>query len=140
MTPPGLTCARCEQALYPTTVRATDDGWQHATRCPRTCTIDGCHNPHEAHGYCSPHYQRMKRHGDPLGEGTLRPSSIEVEDVEWMAQTGESLTGACRRLGRSAGTLQKAMARAGRSDLYRVLANREGDWNTPGRMNQKRVA
>ena len=32
----------------------------------RLCTVDGCSEPHEARGYCAPHYGRFKRHGDPL--------------------------------------------------------------------------
>lgn len=31
----------------------------------RTCTLDGCDNPHEARGWCELHYARWKRHGDP---------------------------------------------------------------------------
>jgi hypothetical protein len=32
----------------------------------KRCSIDGCDRPHEAGGYCATHYQRFKRHGDPL--------------------------------------------------------------------------
>lgn len=32
----------------------------------RTCSIPGCHRQHEARGWCAAHYQRWKRHGDPL--------------------------------------------------------------------------
>lgn len=34
----------------------------------RTCSIDGCKRPHEAVGYCKPHYQRLHIYGDPLGK------------------------------------------------------------------------
>ena len=30
----------------------------------RICQVDGCNNPHNAHGYCGKHYQRVARHGD----------------------------------------------------------------------------
>ena len=30
------------------------------------CTIEGCHKPVDARGYCDTHYGRWKRHGDPL--------------------------------------------------------------------------
>lgn len=32
----------------------------------RTCSIDGCESRHKGHGYCSKHYQRYKKSGDPL--------------------------------------------------------------------------
>jgi hypothetical protein len=32
----------------------------------RLCSIDGCGKPHDAGGYCRPHYYRLKRYGDPL--------------------------------------------------------------------------
>lgn len=30
------------------------------------CTIEGCEKPHLAKGYCSAHYNRVRKHGDPL--------------------------------------------------------------------------
>jgi len=32
----------------------------------RTCSIPDCNAPHLARGYCIKHYQRWKKHGDPL--------------------------------------------------------------------------
>lgn len=32
----------------------------------RTCSIEGCENPLWARGWCSKHYTRWRRHGDPL--------------------------------------------------------------------------
>jgi hypothetical protein len=40
------------------------------------CSIDGCWNPHYARGWCTSHYERFRRHGDPLG-GRRRGCSIE---------------------------------------------------------------
>lgn len=34
----------------------------------RTCSIEGCDKPHFGRGWCSTHYQRWKRLGDPLAE------------------------------------------------------------------------
>jgi hypothetical protein len=30
------------------------------------CSVEGCHEDHDAKGYCHKHYNRWKRHGDPL--------------------------------------------------------------------------
>lgn len=35
-----------------------------------SCSIEGCGKPQRARTYCSAHYQRWKRHGDPLEGGT----------------------------------------------------------------------
>jgi len=32
----------------------------------KKCSIEGCNNLHEAHGYCAKHYQRYRKYGDPL--------------------------------------------------------------------------
>lgn len=34
------------------------------------CSIDGCNGNHKGRGFCSKHYHRWERHGDPLGGGT----------------------------------------------------------------------
>lgn len=31
----------------------------------KTCSIEGCDNPHKAKGYCRTHYERFCKHGDP---------------------------------------------------------------------------
>lgn len=38
----------------------------------KTCSIDGCDKPFLARGWCSGHWTRWKRHGDPLGGGMPR--------------------------------------------------------------------
>jgi hypothetical protein len=35
-------------------------------RPARLCEVDGCGRPHLARGYCSKHWRRWQRHGDPL--------------------------------------------------------------------------
>lgn len=41
-------------------------------KATRSCSIDGCEKPVLARGWCSAHWTRWKRHGDPLGGGTPR--------------------------------------------------------------------
>jgi hypothetical protein len=36
----------------------------------KSCSVEICNNPAFARGYCGAHYQRMRRHGDPLAGGT----------------------------------------------------------------------
>ncbi len=31
-----------------------------------TCSVDGCDRRYRARGFCDLHYQRWRRHGDPL--------------------------------------------------------------------------
>ena len=35
----------------------------------KTCSIEDCEKRHEARGLCKMHYQRWRKHGDPLGGG-----------------------------------------------------------------------
>lgn len=44
----------------------------------RTCAVEVCDRPVLARGWCSPHYQRWRKHGDP---GT---SAIRVEYPAWI--------------------------------------------------------
>lgn len=36
----------------------------------RICSIDNCDKPHYAKGFCQAHYERSRRHGDPLAGRT----------------------------------------------------------------------
>jgi hypothetical protein len=38
----------------------------------KTCSISNCGKAPHAKGYCSSHYDRLRKHGDPLGGGTSR--------------------------------------------------------------------
>lgn len=50
----------------------------------------------------------------------------KLEDAEFMAANGETLTGALRRLGyRNRDSLHRLCSRAGRTDIYTTLAGRE---------------
>jgi HNH endonuclease len=57
-----------------------------------TCTFDGCERPHEARGYCTLHYDRWKRHGDP---GVTRRSTLLTwqERYEMCVVRGEGCWG-----------------------------------------------
>lgn len=35
----------------------------------KTCAVSGCEREHYGRGYCSLHWQRLKKHGDPLHVG-----------------------------------------------------------------------
>lgn len=41
-----------------------------------TCSIEGCGKPALAMGWCSKHWCRWRRHGDPLGGGTPKDGSV----------------------------------------------------------------
>lgn len=52
-----------------------------------TCSVNECMSSRQAHGYCSAHYHRWKRYGDPLG----KPQRPTIEDrftakVEWRGE------------------------------------------------------
>lgn len=40
------------------------------------CSIDGCGKPTIARGWCSKHWTRWQRHGDPLAGGTPKDGSV----------------------------------------------------------------
>src|SRR4051812_41783929 len=55
----------------------------------RTCSIDGCENRHEARGWCCKHYDRWKRHGDPLHEPShpMTPGGYTVNKYGYIRVT-----------------------------------------------------
>lgn len=48
------------------------------------CTIEGCEGKHVARGFCVAHYERWRRHGNPLGGGPSPqgPGPCSVEGCE----------------------------------------------------------
>jgi hypothetical protein len=62
----------------------------------RTCSIEGCDRPVLGRGWCTAHYQRWKRHGDPLAGGAQRRNTIALvrcsyEGCERMARRGNTI-------------------------------------------------
>lgn len=47
---------------------------------PKTCVVEGCGRPVKTRGWCEAHYERWRRHGDPLAAGPVR-----VPDRVWTA-------------------------------------------------------
>lgn len=84
---------------------------------PRDCAIEGCNRPHASRGYCHLHYKREVARADV----PRRTSPFHLEDVEWMAATGEELSRAARRMGVKERTLIRHLERAKRYDLIRKL-------------------
>ena len=56
-----------------------------------TCTIDGCGSPAHARGWCSKHYRRWQRHGDPRGGGPSCYSTPEEAFAARAERRGECL-------------------------------------------------
>ena len=114
---------------------------------PRTCSVEGCERPHNARGYCRTHYGHMVE-----GRVPCRPLTVSVEDrledLRFMAETGESLMGAAARLGITERGLDLWLARhdanALRADLRsrnprdpNALANREAVYVDPAQARYK---
>lgn len=88
------------------------------------CKVDGCDRKHAAKGFCNMHYKREYVYG---GRGrTWRPfnPADRLEDCQWMAEHGESLSGAARRLGISRDALDTWLSNHDR-DVLRVLRGNE---------------
>lgn len=72
----------------------------------RPCTIEDCPRPHAARGYCRLHYARIIKGARPRDDWQQVDQEARLEDVRWMASTGEGLTGAAERLGISRAALE----------------------------------
>jgi hypothetical protein len=60
-----------------------------------------------------------------LARNMQQSAEARAEDLAWMADTGETVTGAAKRLGISVETLEKWCARHGQMAVYRRLASHE---------------
>lgn len=52
---------------------------------PRLCSVDGCDKPTIARGFCTLHYQRWKRHGDPTKTKRYEGALCSVEGCSKVA-------------------------------------------------------
>ncbi len=48
-----------------------------ATKNTRTCRANNCNGAHKAKGYCAKHYQRLTKHGSPIGGGTSKGAALQ---------------------------------------------------------------
>lgn len=48
-----------------------------------TCTVENCNRKTYGRGYCSPHYRRWKRHGDPQPDVPVRKAKRTVAERFW---------------------------------------------------------
>lgn len=71
----------------------------------RVCSIEGCGRPHEARGWCRPHYWRWSVYGDPLG------SSLPREPWQHGSFTGYNNHGCRCDLCRAAGSAYQSQYR-----------------------------
>lgn len=78
------------------------------------CAVEGCTDPRFRREWCCRHYNNWRRKG-AVNAPTI--NRIELEDVEWMAETGESFEGAAMRLGVQASSLERFLDREKRRDL-----------------------
>lgn len=62
----------------------------------RLCSIEGCGKPHHRYGWCSLHFTRWRRHGDPLGGGVLRQKNTGACSVSGCTHPAKA-RGLCNR-------------------------------------------
>lgn len=78
---------------------------RRSPRPERTCEMLGCVEPHMARGYCTTHYQRWRRHGDPevvLGVGTQTPGGYESVHTYLRQLRGPAVDHSCVCCGQQA--------------------------------------
>lgn len=79
----------------------------------------------------------------PRGIRTDEPTNPTADRraaLQEMVERGDGLTQATRQLGITINTLHIWCRRNNMPDTYRQLANREGDWNSPGRLSREGAA
>lgn len=94
----------------------------------RPCGVTDCQRPHHSHGYCVMHMHRWLKHGDPT-EGGRIDADARLEDLRWMADTGEGLSGASARIGAKVKTVEAFLRRHDPDCLARLIAHEPKDHN-----------
>lgn len=89
----------------------------------RTCAADGCDAKHYARGYCELHHARIILGRKPREIRAFDPAD-RLEDCQWMATHGESLSGAARRMGLTREALEAWLRKHDPATL-RVLSDRD---------------
>ncbi len=64
------------------------------------CSVTDCDKPHFGRGWCSAHYTRWRRHGDPLGGGPTPDPNRKCQNHPDRKSEGRGLCGSCLRLDR----------------------------------------
>lgn len=86
-------------------------------------TLATCHpdKPMHAHGLCNTCYHGGKR----ISDAHLQLRASRLEDLTWMADTGESAVGAAARLGITRDALEKWCHNNDHDELYARLHRRD---------------
>jgi hypothetical protein len=102
------------------------------------CKVDDCDRKHLARGYCNLHYKREIVR--PGRRSNWAPFKVEdrIEDCQWMAEHGETLTGAAKRIGIGRPALEAWLAKHDPPTL-RVLRSRD-NWPEESRATFHGVA
>lgn len=82
------------------------------------CTVPSCEKPVVGRGYCTKHYQRVRKHGDPNVKFEYWPAPMRWR-LSGMLARGYSDRRIGRELGRSASAVKKARLRFGFKARYR---------------------
>ena len=57
----------------------------------RVCSVDGCGRQVDTRGWCLPHYERWRRHGDPLAGNTPRGALLQFLKDAISLQTNDCI-------------------------------------------------
>lgn len=99
---------------------------------PKSCSVEGCERNARSGGMCGKHYQRWRKHGDPLIKGLPRktpprtgfdhrPANVRFNQIHVWINKHYPRTGRCEYCGRTDRPTEYA------SDGHRYTRNR-ADW------------